>query len=278
MRSIEAYSYGCVMAVLPEPLAEKVRGFAALIPDEDLHEDDEGEQGREDMPHVTVKYGLHTDKVKEVRDVLGDQPPVKLTLGRMSAFHNDDYVVLKLEVDSPDLHEFNKLISENLECTDTFPVYNPHITIAYLKHHKDDEHWYRKLFSDMFEGEEVEVDKLRFSTADEKEHWVKLSGSSSKVAARVAMMERVARRFMAAPHLFVECDGEMEPVDMYIELYGTGKLDKRYERLLEKYFKTKDKKVMMRKFHRMNIVPVQCPRGDLELVDKDSGAMIKRVR
>ena len=54
MRSIEAYSYGCVMAVLPEPLAEKVRGFAALIPDEDLYDDGSGEHGREDQPHVTV--------------------------------------------------------------------------------------------------------------------------------------------------------------------------------------------------------------------------------
>jgi len=278
MRSIEAYSYGCVMAVLPEPLAEKVRGFAALIPDEDLFDDGSGEKGREDMSHVTVKYGLHTDKVKEVRDVIGGQPPATLTLGRMSVFHNDDNVVLKLDVESPDLHALNKLISEKLECTDSHPVYHPHVTLAYLKHRKDDEHWYRKLFSDMFEGEEAELDKLQFATADEKKHWVKLNGSSSKAAGRVAMMERVARRFMAAPHLMVECDGEMEPIDMYIELYGTGRLDAKYERLLEKTFKTHDKREMMRKYFRSRIIPVQCPRGDLELVDKNSGVVIKKVR
>jgi len=186
------------MAVLPKPLADKVRGFAALIPDEDLYDDGSGEHGREEEPHVTVKYGLHTDQPGRVRAVLENNPPCRLTLGRMDAFHNEKYVVLKLEVNSPDLHALNKQISENLECTDTFPVYHPHVTVAYLKHREGDANWYRKLFSDMFVGEEAEMDKLLFSTAEDKDYWIDLTGAASKAAARVAMTQGVAFRFMYA--------------------------------------------------------------------------------
>lgn len=194
MKEIVAYSYGCVMAMLPKELADKVRGYAALIPDEDVYDDGSGEHGREDDPHVTVKYGLHTDDGDEVREVLRDNPPANVKLGRMSVFNNDDYVVLKIDVDSPDLHALNKQIVENLKCTDGFPVYHPHVTVAYLKHRKGDENWYRKLFSDMFEGEECELDKLLFSTADDKEYWVDLTGSASKAASRVASSFAIASR------------------------------------------------------------------------------------
>ena len=44
-----------------DEVAKRVMAFADLIPDEDLWDDGSGENGREDMPHCTVKYGLHTE-------------------------------------------------------------------------------------------------------------------------------------------------------------------------------------------------------------------------
>lgn len=192
-RSMEAYSYGCVMADLPDDIAKKVMAFAALIPDEDIYDDGSGEHGREDEPHVTVKYGLHTDDPKEVEAVLGNEPPVKIQLGGMSAFHNEKYVVLKLDVRSSDLHHLNSIVSNELECTDSFPDYHPHVTIAYLNHRKDDPYWYQKLYSRMFEGLHFEVDELRFSTADDKEYEIDLEGQMQKIA---SMAERIAVKFM----------------------------------------------------------------------------------
>lgn len=182
------------MAMIPEPLASKIRKFGELIPDEDLYDDGSGEHGRESDVHVTVKYGLHTDKAKDVRDVIGDMPSVTLKLDKMSVFNNDDYIVLKLDIESENLHELNKLISDNLECTDTFPDYHPHATIAYLKHREDDPDWYKKLFCDMFEGETAEIDSLLFSTADDKDYTIKLKGRD--IAARVAMTALVADKFL----------------------------------------------------------------------------------
>jgi len=185
------------MAVLPESVASKIRDFGKLIPDEDLWDDGSGENGREEQIHCTVKYGLHTEDPKDVEALLGDQPPATLRLLGMSAFHNEPNVVLKLDVASPDLHRLNGMISKELECTDSHPEYHPHVTVAYLKHRPDDPYWYQRLFSRMFDGEEVEVDRLRFSTPAGKESWVGLTGSKTKAAARVALSERVARRFMA---------------------------------------------------------------------------------
>jgi 2'-5' RNA ligase len=56
---------------------------------------------------------------------------VKLT--NVSIFDNDDYDVLKIEVESDALNKLNQAISDNLDCTDTHPTYNPHVTVAYLK-------------------------------------------------------------------------------------------------------------------------------------------------
>jgi 2'-5' RNA ligase len=186
VRRFVAYSYGCVMAELPEHLAEKVKNYASLIPDEDIYEDGSGEHGREEQPHVTVKYGLHTDNPEEVKTVLSDQPPATINLGGMSAFHNDKYVVLKLDVDSNDLHALNKAISEGLECTDSFPVYKPHVTIAYLNHREDDPYYYERLYSRMFEGDEFDSGELLFSTADDDDYMIPLTGAKSAISARVA--------------------------------------------------------------------------------------------
>ena len=68
----EAYSYSCVMARLPEPLASMIREIAEEIPDSLVHDDGSNEQGREDEPHVTVKYGLHTEDPEEVAAVVID--------------------------------------------------------------------------------------------------------------------------------------------------------------------------------------------------------------
>ena len=197
MREILSYSYGCVMAVLPDELAKRIMDFGKSIADADIYDDEDGEKGREDMPHVTVKYGLHTDNPDAVKAILNGHAPAKIKLGKMSAFHNDDFVVLKIEVDSPDLHALNKDISDSLACTDGFPEYNPHVTIAYLNHRDDDEKWYESLFSDMFAGEEFEVERLRFSTPAEDEHWIGLEGSAemAKAAGRIAIAQNVYNRF-----------------------------------------------------------------------------------
>ncbi len=107
---------------------DKLLAMAAKIPNADLAAD-----GREDDPHVTVKYGLHTDDSDEVRQVVQDFGPVELVLGKTSLFPNEEHDVVKVDVGGEDIRRLNKLISDSLECTDTHPEYKPHVTLAYVK-------------------------------------------------------------------------------------------------------------------------------------------------
>lgn len=110
---------------------DAIKQMAADIPDSDLTED-----GRETEFHITVKYGIHTEKAELIREVVVGFGPVIVTLGKTSIFKGSgdrDFDVVKIDVGSDDLHRLNKLISDSVECTDTFADYHPHLTLAYVK-------------------------------------------------------------------------------------------------------------------------------------------------
>lgn len=123
----DTHEHSSTQVQLPAPVATQVRDFAAKIPDDQLAED-----GRETDPHVTVKYGLHTEDPEQVRALLKDQGPITVRLGKTSLFKKDDADVLKVDVDSPELHALNAKIAA-LPNSDSHPEYKPHATIAYLK-------------------------------------------------------------------------------------------------------------------------------------------------
>lgn len=213
-RAVEAYSYGCLMAMLPEPVAMRVRGFAALIPKEDLYEDGPGDHGVEEQCHITVKYGLHTDDGWEVADKMAGQEAAGATLGGMSAFENDEYTVLKLDVNSACLHRLNGFVSDNFEVTDSFPVYHPHVTIAYLRKGVD----WRKYACDIFAGTEVLFDSLLYSSAKDVETTVKLSKKSK--AARIA--SKVATNWLMRNNVTDQYPDHKTEVQLKIQLAYDG--------------------------------------------------------
>jgi hypothetical protein len=60
----EVHDYSSTQLDLPAPLASQVQALGQSIPDTDLLAED----GREDQPHVTVKYGLETDDLPGQRN------------------------------------------------------------------------------------------------------------------------------------------------------------------------------------------------------------------
>lgn len=130
LKEEKQHDFASTQANLPAPVAEKIADAVALIPPEKL-----ADKGIETEPHVTVKYGLHGEDPAAVAEVLKDEPPIEVTLGKASVFEGKDGKpdVLKVDVDSPALHELNAKIADALPHTDTFPDYHPHVTIAYLK-------------------------------------------------------------------------------------------------------------------------------------------------
>lgn len=134
------HEYSSTQFNLPPEHAKAITDLAATIPDEHLNTE---AGGRETEPHITVKYGLHTDDAEKVRALLKDQPPIPVTLGTTSIFPADEKAVqrggadvsdvVKADVDSPALHALNQKIADALPHTDTHPEYKPHATVAYVK-------------------------------------------------------------------------------------------------------------------------------------------------
>ena len=151
-------SYSHIEVVPPKRIQDAVLALSATISEEDL-----AEKGREDHPHVTVKYGLLTNRVADVENVVQNFPaPLRVTLGKLNAFAGPDFDVLYFEVDSPDLEKLNAHLTERLACAPSdYLKFVPHLTVAYLKPGLAGE----------FVGEDVEevsfeTDQVIFNPAD----------------------------------------------------------------------------------------------------------------
>ena len=90
-----------------------------------------------------------------------------------------------------------------------------------------------------------------------------------------AITERVAMLHLVD----VECGPrrEKEHIDLYIELYGTGRLPRKYEEAMEKHYGTTDKRVMMKRAWRMKDVVVLCQNGDVEIVNQHTGKKLRKI-
>lgn len=164
------HEFSCLMFNLPGELAFDVRQLGNRIEQHDLAAD-----GREDNPHITVKFGLHTNDPDDVRTAIGGEAPVAIQFGKASFFSATEYDVVKIEIESKALHRLNAKISDALQCTDTHPEYKPHCTIAYVKPGLG-EHYAAKL-NDM-QGRVAVFDRIVFS--DKSREWISipLTGSA----------------------------------------------------------------------------------------------------
>jgi 2'-5' RNA ligase len=137
IRMAGPFEFASTQVNLEGEAAEKILALAATIPDDAL-----AEKGRETEPHVTVKFGIdpevgavslaetieNSDSAKEMAE-----RGATMTLGATAIFEADEYDVVFVTVDSPDLLLLNKIISEDVPVTDTHPEYIPHVTLAYVK-------------------------------------------------------------------------------------------------------------------------------------------------
>lgn len=127
-----AFSYSCLLCNIHGTLKNQIIKWShANINQKELYEDEKG-YGYENEPHITVLYGLHSNNAKDFRTFFKEQKPIKASLGKISCFYNTKYDVVKLSIDSPDLHELNDKVKSRFKYTSDFPDYQPHCTLAYL--------------------------------------------------------------------------------------------------------------------------------------------------
>lgn len=162
------HEWGCLMVDFPDDMAQKAMDWAqANVPDDVLYLDPEDPTGfgRETHIHTTVAYGLDPKMDRQkIADVVADiSKPVKVRLGKISKFEPEDYDVIKVEVESDDLHALHDVVKALGVPGETYPDYKPHLTLAYVQKGSCDD----LLGQSPFEGEEFELTSFDYSAPPE---------------------------------------------------------------------------------------------------------------
>lgn len=155
-------------------LKKRILAFGRAIPAGMLSDDG----GWEDEPHVTVKFGIHSNRMGKLKEALRGFGEFEVTLGKTSRFRAKDKDVLKIAVTGRRLHDLNKLIADTVECTDTYPVYQPHVTIACMQPGTARD-WVGR---DDFDGEKIRVSEVVFSNKTRRHTPISLRAPSLETA------------------------------------------------------------------------------------------------
>lgn len=131
------YSYSSVQVNLPSDLSKEIIQWGEDNISENIiyRDPKESGYGREDEIHVTVLYGLHSQSSKETRMVVKDVKPFEIELGKIKIFDTSDFFdVVMIDVKSDELHKLNRKLRYKVNYTNKYSKYQPHVTIAYVKH------------------------------------------------------------------------------------------------------------------------------------------------
>jgi 2'-5' RNA ligase len=160
------HRYATTQLDLTGDVADEIIAFGESIPDAHLEAG-----GREDSPHVTIKYGLHADSADELKELLKGVKPFQITLGKTAVFEGEEFDVVFVEAKGAALRRLNKKIADALEHTDTHPEYRPHATVAYVAPGQGE------LYSgdDFLQGTKVQVEAVTFCNKSGKRTVIKLA-------------------------------------------------------------------------------------------------------
>lgn len=126
------HQYSSIQINVPDNLAHRILRWG----DEKISEKDisTGGAGREDELHITLLYGIHTTDADDVRPIFTKESPFDVELGQVSIFTtNDEFDVVKIEVQGKGLFDLNSKLKDSVSYTSTYSTYKPHLTIAYVK-------------------------------------------------------------------------------------------------------------------------------------------------
>lgn len=124
---------GCLMAYASPKASQVIIDWnKKVIPEEYLYIKD-NDYGRDKEPHVTILYGFVPDlNENQIREILKNTKPFSVTITGVGIFENPVYDVIKLNIESSELRRLNSICKKYPHQSD-YPVYHPHLTLAYVK-------------------------------------------------------------------------------------------------------------------------------------------------
>lgn len=157
-----SFDHSSTQINLPSDIVKKVIDWGKeVISDADIYtETGERTYGRESEIHCTVKYGLHTIDAEEIKNKVSEFGSFDVELGEVSRFTPTDkpYDVVKIAVEGDGLFALNEILCE-LPNADDYPVYKPHVTIAYVKSGTN----YELSGKRPFAGMQISITEITFS-------------------------------------------------------------------------------------------------------------------
>jgi 2'-5' RNA ligase len=158
------YDFSSCHIEVPQHLTDEIIEWGKTdVFDEDLYVNhrDPFHAGREDEIHITVLYGIHSELSDKVKPLIVGPEPIKVRLGATDVFSNPvKYDVVMIDVYSEELVKLHEKLQSQIKHTSKYPIYNPHITIAYVKKGKG---WKHRGIS-LWEGKEFTCNCVVFSS------------------------------------------------------------------------------------------------------------------
>lgn len=172
MRNVR-YNFSSSHVDVPSPLADEIIdwGKANVTDDEIYVVQGIPLYGREDEMHVTALYGIVGPDPQPVAEAAANFGKVHVTLGEIEIFETPNFDVVVINVFSDELRRLNKALSEHTNHINRYPVYRPHITVAYVKSGKG----WRHNHSAVFQNREFTADTLIFSSSHGCKHQILLT-------------------------------------------------------------------------------------------------------
>lgn len=168
------YQYSSIQVNVPEILAREVINWGdEMIEDKDIYSPpDDLIHGREDEVHITLLYGIHSHSPEDSKRVLCEQPPFEVQFGQVSIFNtNCEFDVVKIEVSGTGLFRLNNILNLNIENTNYYSSYKPHVTIAYVNKNTCK----NLIGSKYFDGWKFVVNSLIFSSTNRQKTAIRLN-------------------------------------------------------------------------------------------------------
>lgn len=135
MRNV-TYDFSSVHIDVPIKLAQEIVEWGEkVIPDAVLFQDPKTMLlGREDEPHVTVLYGIHTRYPRQIYQVLRNEQSIHIQLHDVHVFNEMEWFdVVTIKVSSPELERLNAKLRGQIKHFNRYKTYIPHITLAYVE-------------------------------------------------------------------------------------------------------------------------------------------------
>ena len=181
LKNLLEYSYSSTQIDFPNGFSGKVINYGRkIVKDKDLYIGDDKFLGRQDDItdiHVTVLYGIEASLPnKKLNSIVKKYIPFNVVLGKISKFDsNPDYDVLIIEVSSKSLKKLHYEIEDQIENGNTFKVYKPHVTIAYVNKGKCE----NSVGDKTFDGKKFTVNNVVFSSKDNDIEKINIKGKQN---------------------------------------------------------------------------------------------------